>query len=177
MRAVADSDHSRGNDMASDFSFDVVSKPDMQEVKNALQQVEREIGTRYDFKGSVSEVELEGEKLKLHSDDEFRLTALVDVLQSKLVRRGVDLKFFEYGKIEAASKGTVRQDVTIKVGIPAEKAKQIAKMIRDEGFKAQAQIQEEQVRVSSKSKDELQKVIAFLKGASLDLPLQFVNYR
>src|SRR5579883_873242 len=163
--------------MASDFSFDIVSKPDMQEVKNALQQVEREISTRYDFKGSVSELELDGETIKLHSDDEFKLTALVDVLQSKLVRRGIDLKFLEYGKVEPASKGTVRQEVTIKTGIPTDKAKQITKMIKDQGLKVQAQIQDEQVRVSSKSKDDLQKAIQYLKGASLDIPLQFVNYR
>lgn len=163
--------------MASDFSFDVVSKPDMQEVKNALQQVEREISTRYDFKDSVSEISLEDETIKLHSDDEFRLTALVDVLQSKLVRRGIDLKFLEYGKVEPATKGTVRQEVAIKTGIPTDKAKQITKMIKDQGFKVQAQIQDEQVRVSSKSKDDLQKVITFLKGASIDIPVQFVNYR
>ena len=163
--------------MASDFSFDVVSKPDMQEVKNALQQVEREISTRYDFKDSVSELSLEGEVIKLHSDDEYRLAALVDVLQSKLVRRSIDLKFLDYGKIEPATKGTVRQDVTIKTGIPTDKAKQITKMIKDQGFKVTTQIQDEQVRVSSKSKDDLQKVITYLKGASLDIPLQFVNYR
>lgn len=163
--------------MATDFSFDVVSKPDMQEVKNALQQVEREISTRYDFKDSVSEIELEDEKIKLHSDDEYRLTALVDVLQSKLHRRGIDLKFLEYGKIEPATKGTVRQEVTIKTGIPTDKAKQITKMIKDQGLKVQTQIQDEQVRISSKSKDDLQKAIQFLKGASLDIPLQFVNYR
>jgi uncharacterized protein YajQ (UPF0234 family) len=163
--------------MASEFSFDVVSKPDMQEVKNALQQVEREISTRYDFKDSVSELTLDGETIKLHSDDEFRLTALVDVLQSKLVRRSVDLKFFDYGKVEPATKGTVRQDVTIKAGIPTDKAKQITKMIRDQGYKVQAQIQDEQVRVSSKSKDDLQKVMQLLKGSDLDVPLQFVNYR
>jgi uncharacterized protein YajQ (UPF0234 family) len=163
--------------MASDFSFDVVSKPDMQEVKNALQQVEREISTRYDFKDSVSELSLEGETIKLHSDDEFRLTALVDVLQSKLSRRNIDLKFLDYGKVETASKGTVRQDVTIKTGIPTDKAKQITKMIKDQGFKVTTQIQDEQVRVSAKSKDDLQKVIQLLKAASLDIPLQFVNYR
>lgn len=126
--------------MATEFSFDVVSKPDMAEVKNALQQVEREIELRYDFKDSVSEVKLEGEKLILHSDDEYKLAALVDVLQSKLMKRGVDIKFLEFGKVEPAAKMTVRQEVTITTGIPTDKAKQMVKLIKDKGLKAQAQI-------------------------------------
>jgi uncharacterized protein YajQ (UPF0234 family) len=161
----------------ADFSFDIVSKPDMAEVKNALQQVEREIGTRYDFKGSVSEVKQEDEKLILHSDDEFKLAALTEVLQSKLFRRGIDLKFLDYGKVETATKGTVRQEVTIKNGIATDKAKEITKMIKDKGFKVQAQIQDMQVRVTAKSKDELQNVMTAVKGADLDFPVQFTNYR
>jgi cyclic-di-GMP-binding protein len=164
--------------MADEASFDVVSKPDMAEVKNALQQVEREIENRYDFKDSISEVKLEGEKLVLKSDDEYRLASLVDVLQSKLIKRGVDIKFLEYGKIEAASKMTVRQEVTIKTGIPTDKAKQIVKLIKDKGWKVTTQIQDQQIRVVSKSKDDLQQVIAFLKTDPVeDVPLQFTNYR
>jgi uncharacterized protein YajQ (UPF0234 family) len=163
--------------MASEFSFDIVSKPDMQEVKNALQQVDREIETRYDFKGSVSKVELEGEKLTLHSDDEYRLTSLRDVLESKFLKRGVDIKFLDYGKVEEATKGTVRQVATLKNGIPTDKAKLITKMIKDKGLKVNAQIQDQQVRVTSKSKDDLQTVITAIKGADYDFPVEFVNYR
>jgi uncharacterized protein YajQ (UPF0234 family) len=161
----------------AEFSFDIVSKPDMQEVKNALQQVEREIGTRYDFKGSVSEVKQEEEKLILHSDDEYRLAALTDVLQSKLAQRKVDLKFLEYGKIEQATKGTVRQEVTIKNGLATDKAKQITKMIKEKGLKVSTVIQDMQVRVTAKSKDELQNVIPLVRGADLDVPIGFTNYR
>jgi cyclic-di-GMP-binding protein len=164
--------------MADESSFDIISKPDMAEVKNALQQVEREIESRYDFKDSISEVKLEGEKLVLKSDDEYRLASLVDVLQSKLIKRGVDIKFLDYGKVEAATKMTVRQEVTIKTGIPTDKAKQIVKLIKDKGWKVTTQIQDQQIRVASKSKDDLQQVIAFLKtGPIEDVPLQFSNYR
>ena len=163
--------------MATEFSFDITSKPDMQEVKNAMQQVDREVETRYDFKGSVSKAELDGEKITLHSDDESRLTALRDVLQSKLIKRGVDVKFLDYGKIEEASKGTVRQEVTLKSGIPTDKAKQITKMVKDKGLKATTQIMDGQVRITSKSKDDLQSVQTAVKAADLDFPVQYVNYR
>ena len=161
----------------ADFSFDVVSKVDMQEVKNAVDQAEREIGTRFDFKGSDCTIELEDEKIDLHADTEYRMESLIEVLQAKFVKRGVDLKSFDYGKPEPASKGTVRQTLTVKQGIPMEDAKKIAKRIKDEGLKVQAQIQGDQLRVSSKSKDDLQKVIQFLKTNDFDIPLQFVNYR
>jgi uncharacterized protein YajQ (UPF0234 family) len=161
----------------ADFSFDVVSKVDMQEVKNAIDQAEREIGTRYDFKNSNCTIELEGETLNLHADDEYRMTALIEVIQSKMVKRGVDLKSFDYGKPEPASKGTVRQTVTVKQGIPMEDAKKINKRLKDEGLKAQSQIQGDQLRVSSKSKDELQKAIQFLKTNDFGIPLQFTNFR
>lgn len=161
----------------ADFSFDVVSKVDMQEVKNALDQAEREIGTRYDFKNTNCTIELEGEKINLHADDEYRMTALIEVLQSKLIKRGIDAKSLDYGKPEAASKGTTRQTLSVKQGIPMDDAKKIAKRIKDEGFKAQTQIQGDQLRVSSKSKDDLQKVIQFLKSGDFDVPLQFTNYR
>ena len=162
----------------TEYSFDVVSKADPQEVKNAIGQAQREIETRFDFRGSISEIAHDGkDKLTLTSDDETRLTALIDVLQSKLIKRGIDVRFLDYGKLEQASKGTVRQVVTIKDGLPTEAAKKIVKMIKDKGLKANAQIQDEQVRVSSKSKDDLQAVMTLLKGADLEAPLQFTNYR
>ena len=163
---------------ATESSFDIVSKPDPQEVKNAIQQAQREIETRFDFRNSMSEIEHDDkETLTLRSDDEPRMQALIEVLQSKLIKRGVDARFLEYGKLEAATKGTVRQVVTIKSGLPTETAKKIVKMIKDKGLKAQTQIQDQQVRVTSKSKDDLQAVMTLLRGAELDAPLQFTNYR
>ena len=163
--------------MATEFSFDITSKPDMTEVKNALQQVDREIETRYDFKGSISKVELNDDKLTLHSDDDYRLTALRDVLESKLIKRGVDIKFLDYGKIVEATKATVRQEITLKSGIPTDKAKQITKLVKDKGLKATTQIMDGQVRITSKSKDDLQSVQTAVKGADFDFPVQYVNYR
>ncbi|HEY3283684.1 MAG TPA: YajQ family cyclic di-GMP-binding protein [Armatimonadota bacterium] len=163
--------------MAADYSFDVVSKVDTQELHNALDQVRREIGTRFDFKNSVSELTLEGEVLTLHSDSEHRLEALTEVLQSKLFKRGISLKALEYGKIEPAAKGTVRQKVTVKQGIATDLARKMVKLVKDSGLKAQAQIQGDQLRISSKSKDILQQVITLLKGEEFDVDLQFVNYR
>lgn len=163
---------------ATESSFDIVSKADPQEVKNAVQQAQREIETRFDFRGSISEIEHDGkDTLTLHSDDEARLQALVDVLQSKLIKRGVDIRFLDYGKMESATKGTVRQVVTIKNGLPTDTAKKIVKIIKDKGLKAQAQIQDQQVRVTSKNKDDLQAVISLLKASDLETPLQFTNYR
>src|SRR5579875_1072649 len=163
---------------ATEFSFDIVSKPDPQEIKNAIQQAQREIETRFDFRNSMSEIEHDDkDTLTLRSDDEARLQALVDVLQSKLIKRGVDVRFLDYGKLEAATKGTVRQVVTIKSGLPTETAKKIVKLIKDKGLKANAQIQDQQVRVTSKSKDDLQSVITALKGSDVEVPLQFTNYR
>src|SRR5947207_7723688 len=163
--------------MAQDFSFDVVSKVDLQELKNAVDQTLREIGTRFDFKDSVSNVEMDGSTLKLHSDDEYRLKALIEVLQGKLVRRGVSLKALEYGKLEPAAKGTVRQEITVRQGIDTDKARQMSKVIRDSKLKVQAQIQGDQLRVSSKVKDQLQAVQQLLKAQDLGIDLQFVNYR
>lgn len=162
----------------TEFSFDIVSKADPQEVKNALGQAQREIETRFDFRGSMSEIEHDGKNtLTLRSDNEARLEALKDVLQSKLIKRGVDAKFLDYGKMEEATKGTVRQVVTIKNGLPTETAKKVVKLIKDKGLKANAQIQDEQVRVTSKSKDDLQAVQTLLKSGEFDVPLQYVNYR
>jgi len=164
--------------MATEYSFDVVSKTDPQEVKNAIQQAQREIETRFDFRGSISEIKHDDkDELTLLSDDETRLTALIDVVQSKLIKRGVDIRFLEYGKLEQASKGTVRQTVTIKNGLPMEAAKKITKLIKDKGIKVTTQIQDEQVRVTGKAKDDLQAAQAALKAADLDVPLQFTNYR
>ena len=163
---------------ATEFSFDIVSKADPQEVKNAVGQAQREIETRFDFRGSMSEIEHDGKNvLTLRSDNEARLDALKDVLQSKMIKRGIDVKFLDYGKLEEATKGTVRQTVTIKSGLPTETAKKVVKLIKDKGLKANAQIQDEQVRVSGKSKDDLQAVQSLLRGEEFDVPLPYVNYR
>jgi len=165
--------------MADLSSFDVASRVDMQEVKNALDQTMKEIRQRFDFKDSKTELTLkEKEKeLVVVSDDEYKLKAVLEILKGKFVKRHVSLKALTYGKIEEALGGTVRQTITIQSGIPDEKAKAIAKEIRDGRFKAQAQIQGDQVRIQSKSKDELQAVIAFLKQKDFGIDLQFVNYR
>jgi len=162
---------------ATEFSFDIVSKADPQEVKNAIDQAEREISTRFDFRNSMSEIKLDKYTLTLLSDHETQMNALIDVIQSKLIKRGIDIRFLEYGKLEEASKDTVRQVVTIKNGLATETAKKITKLIKDKGLKVNAQIQDQQVRVTSKSKDDLQSVINALKGADIDVPLQFTNYR
>lgn len=163
--------------MAKDYSFDIVSRTDMSEVVNAVDQASREIGTRFDFKHSVSEITLTGEELVIHSDDEYKLESVVDVLQSKLVKRNVSLKSLDRGKIEPASKGTVRQTVKFKQGIPTDQAKLIVKAIKDQGLKVTTQIQDEQVRVTGKDKDVLQSVIAVVKGMDLPIDVAFVNYR
>jgi len=163
--------------MASLNSFDVVSQTDMQEVKNAVDQASKELAQRFDFKGSKSSIALEEAELIVLSDDEYKLKSVLDVLQSKLVKRGVSLKALSYGSIEGALGGTVRQKIALQQGISSEKAKEIAKAIRDAKFKAQTQIQGDQIRVLSKDKDELQTVIAFLKSQDFGLPLQFTNYR
>ena len=164
--------------MASECSFDVVCKVDLDEVKNALSQAMKEIGQRYDFKGSVSKIELKDDKvLTLTSDDEVKLKAVIDVLQTKLHKRGVSIRSMEYGKIEPASKGTVRQEVTINQGIPVEKAKGLIKAVKDAKIKVQASIQGDQLRVSGKSRDDLQEVIALFKKDDQGLDLQFTNYR
>lgn len=164
--------------MASECSFDVVCKVDLDEVKNAVSQAMKEIGQRYDFKGSVSKIELKDDKvLLLTSDDEVKLRAVIDVLQSKLHKRGVSIRSMVYGKIEPAAKGTVRQEVTIQQGIPQEKAKGLIKVLKDSKIKAQASIQGDQLRVSGKSRDDLQEVIALFKKEDQGLDLQFTNYR
>jgi uncharacterized protein YajQ (UPF0234 family) len=158
-------------------SFDIVSVVDKQEVDNAVNQAIKEIGQRYDFKGSKTEVTLETDSLKVVTDDDFRLKAVVDVLQSKFVRRGVSLKALEYGKVEPASGGLVRQVITIRQGIPKEKGREIVALIKATKLKVQGQIQEEQVRVTAKDIDNLQEIIRLLKGKELGVDLQFVNMR
>jgi hypothetical protein len=165
--------------MAAESSFDIVSKVDMQEVKNALDQARREIETRFDFKGSDSTIDLDEKAgtIALASDSETRMKALVDVLQSKFHKRGIDIQHLELGKLEEASKGTVRQSATIKQGLDADTARKVVKLIKDKGLKVQTQIQGDQVRVAAKAKDDLQSVIQFLKTADVEVPIQFINYR
>jgi len=164
--------------MASESSFDVVSKVNMDEVKNAMAQAMKEIGQRYDFKGSVSKIELTEEtKLVLTSDDETKLKAVIDVLQSKLHKRGVSLRALEYGKVQPASHGAVRQEVSIRQGISGDKAKALVKVLKDSKLKVQVSIQEDQLRISGKSKDELQEAIALLKQNDQGMDLQLTNYR
>lgn len=163
--------------MAKDCSFDVVSEVDMQEVDNAVNQAIKEIGTRYDFRGSKSEISLEGDTIKLIGDDEYKLGAVVDVLKGKMVKRNVSIKNLEFGKVEAASGATVRQLVTIKKGISQENAKKVTKAIKDMKIKVQASIQGDQVRVSGKDKDDLQTVIQMLKNLDVPVELQFTNFR
>jgi len=163
--------------MADDHSFDVVSKPNIQELDNAIQMAMKEISTRFDFKGSISKISKEGEKINLVSDDEFKLKNVVNILQDKLARRQVSIKFFDFGKVEESLGGAVKQTATIKIGIPQEKAKEITKMIKAIGLKVQAQIQGDQVRVSGKKLDDLQAVIQKLRSVDFNLPLQFLNYR
>ena len=165
--------------MADHNSFDVVSEVNMQEVKNALDQTAKELSQRFDFKGSKSRVTLEEEvkALVIVSDDDAKLKSVIDILQNKFVKRGISLKALDYGKVEKALAGTVRQRVVIRQGIASDKAKDITKAIRDGKFKVQAQIQGDQLRVTSKSRDELQTVIAFLKEKDFGIPLQFVNFR
>ena len=164
--------------MPADHSFDIVSKPNLQELDNAIQMAMKEIATRFDFKGSVSQISKEGDdKLALVSDDEFKLKNVVNILHDKFARRGLSLKFFEYGKIEEALGGHVKQQVTIKCGIAQDKAKELTKMIKSSGLKVQAQIQGDEIRVSAKKIDDLQAVMQKLKALDFALPLQFTNYR
>jgi cyclic-di-GMP-binding protein len=159
-------------------TFDVVSQVDMQEVKNAADQASREVTTRFDFKNTESTLDLSGHEIQLHSSTEDRLKALVLVLEEKLVRRKVSLKAIDYGKLEEAAKGTVRQTVTLKAGISADNARAINRFIKDHGPKGiSSQTQGDQVRVSGKKRDDLQTVIAGLKAEDFGIPLQFENFR
>lgn len=165
--------------MAQEFSFDVVSVLDMQELDNAVNQAMKEISQRFDFRGSKSQILLDKEKktIVLSSDDEARLKSVTDILQTKLIKRGVSLKALVYGKIEPALNTTVRQTISLQQGISQDKAKDINRAIKDSGLKVRSQIQGEQIRVIGKSKDELQKIMDILREKDLGVPLQFVNYR
>jgi uncharacterized protein YajQ (UPF0234 family) len=161
----------------ADPTFDVVSEVNLPEVANAVAQAQKETAQRYDLKGSAAGIEQKDKELTLTANDEFGLKAVTDILQTKLVKRGVSLKSLEYGTIEPATKGTVRQVVTIRQGIASEKAKEIVKAIKDSKLKVQVAIQGEQLRVSGKKKDDLQSAIALLRGADFGIPLQFTNFR
>ncbi|ASR47899.1 MULTISPECIES: YajQ family cyclic di-GMP-binding protein [Paenibacillus] len=163
--------------MASENSFDIVSKMDMQELTNAVHQTEREIETRFDFKGSKSSLKLEKEALTIASEDEYKLNAVIDILQSKMVKRGLSLKNVEFGKLEPASLGSVRQRLTLKQGIDQDNAKKINILIRDSKLKVKSQIQGDQIRVTGKSRDDLQAIIQLLRKADLPLELQFTNMK
>lgn len=165
--------------MAEEFSFDVVSKVDLQEVENAINQAAKEISTRFDFRGSISRVEFDKKEtsLMLYSDDEGKLKSVVDILQNKLIKRNVSLRALSFASVEPAEKGTVKQSVKIKQGIPTEKAKEMVKVIKDSKLKITPSIQSEQIRITSKSKDELQSAMSFLRAKDFGLDLQFANYR
>ena len=163
--------------MAGDSSFDVVSDFDQQELINALDQARREIATRYDFKGSKVAYELGKDAITLTADDEYRAGAAKDLLESKAVRRNLSLKIFEWGRIEPAGGGLVRQEIKLKRGLSSEQAKELAKRIRDAFPKTKPVIQGDTLRVSAKSKDDLQNVIAELRALDYPVALQFTNYR
>ncbi len=163
--------------MAKDASFDVVSEVDMQEVNNAVNQTLKELTQRYDFKGSKSTVEIDGNSVKILTEDDMRLKSIIDILQSKFIRRGVSIKNLDYGKSENASGGMVRQTVTVKQGIESDVAKKLTKDIKDSKIKVQTQFMDDQLRVSGKKIDDLQAVIALLKEKDYGLELQFKNFR
>ena len=164
--------------MAQDNSFDIVSKVDIQEVRNAIDQALKEVRQRFDLKDSHSKITLEGaDAIQLASDGEYHLEAVKEILGQKLVKRGVSLKNLTYGKLEPAAGKSVRQKIALQQGIPTEKAKEIVRLVKDSKKKAQVSIQGDQVRISSKDRDVLQAIIALLRGKDLGLDLQFTNYR
>ena len=163
--------------MAKDCSFDVVSEVNMQEVDNAINQAVKEISQRFDFRGSKASITLEEETIKVVADDDYKLQSVIDILQTKCIKRGVSIKNLDYGKVEAASQGTVRQLITVKKGISKEKGKDVVAAIKNMKLKVQAQIMDDQVRVYGKDKDELQKAIGNLKQQDFGIELQFVNFR
>ena len=165
--------------MPQDFSFDVVSRVDFQEVANAVQQASKEIATRFDFRGSTSKIDWEEKELALtlSSEDAGKLKSVVDILETRLVKRGIAVKALDFGKVEPAAGASVRQVVKVQQGIPSEKAKAIVRTIKDRKLKVQASIQADQVRVSGRDKDDLQATMALIRGEDFGLPLQFTNYR
>jgi uncharacterized protein YajQ (UPF0234 family) len=165
--------------MADEHSFDIVSRVDMQEVSNAVQQSVKEISQRFDFKGSKSSIDFDKDKaeITLIADDDYKLNSLTEILKAKLVKRNVSLKSLNFGKIEKAAGDKVRQVVALQQGIPAEKAKDIVKLIKDTKLKVQSEIQKDQIRVRAKKIDDLQSVIKMLKGKNFDFHAEFINYR
>jgi len=165
--------------MADTSSFDIVSEVNLQEVDNAIQQARKEIIQRYDFKGSVSSIELsqKDKTMTIISDDDFKLKSVVDILQNKLIKRSVPIKALDYGNVEPAAGGTVRQIIRLRIGIEKEDARTIVKLIKDSKLRVQAQIMEDQVRVSGKSKDDLQAVMNIVRKAEFSFATQFTNYR
>ena len=163
--------------MAKDNSFDVVSEVNLQEVSNAVNQARKEISQRYDFKGSKTSLDLENDTIKITTEDDFRLNSVVDILKTRLISRKVAIRNLSYGKVEDAAGGMLRQLVTIRQGIAADKAKQMVKDIKSQKLKVQVAIQGDRLRVSGKNKEDLQKVIGFLKEQDYDIELQFINYR
>ena len=163
--------------MASECSFDIVSKVDLQEVDNAIHQTMKEIRTRYDFKGSKAEVTREENEVRIDAEDDFRLRAVREILGQKLARRGVPLKVLGWNEVKPAAGGTVRQTVSLQQGIPTEKARDLVAIIKETKLRVQAAIMGDQLRVRGKNRDDLQAVIAHLKGKELDFDIQFDNYR
>jgi cyclic-di-GMP-binding protein len=163
--------------MAAENSFDVVCKIDMQEVTNGLDQARREIDNRYDLKGTKNEILLEKTDIKLSSADDMKLKAVVDIVQSKLHKRGVPLKALTYGKVETGAGGILRQTIGLQQGIPIEKAREIVRLVKDSKIKVQAAIQEDQIRVSGKSLDDLQRIMGLLREKDFGIALQFTNRR
>ncbi|MFT4401481.1 YajQ family cyclic di-GMP-binding protein [Bacillus sp. SW14] len=163
--------------MAKESSFDIVSKVELPEVQNAIQIALKEISTRYDFKGSKSDISLDKEELVLVSDDEFKLSQLKDVLVSKLIKRNVPTKNIDYGKVENAFGGTVRQRAKLVQGIDKDNAKKVNMIIKNSGLKVKSQVQDDQVRVTGKNKDDLQQIISAVRDADLPIDVQFINFR
>lgn len=163
--------------MAATNTFDIVSRIDLQEVKNAIQITMKEVRTRFDFKGSASQVELSSDGIELKSDDDHRLKSLISIMEEKLIKRHVPLKGLDYGVVERALGGTVRQRAKLVQGIPIEKAREIVKAIKRGKFKVQVSIQGDLVRVAGKDRDELQRVIQMVKERDFQIPTQFTNYR
>ncbi|MFZ5646298.1 MAG: YajQ family cyclic di-GMP-binding protein [Bacillota bacterium] len=163
--------------MSKENSFDIVSRVDLQEIDNALNQVMKEIRSRFDFKGSKSNVEYSEGRIIIHADDDFKLKSVIDIMESKMVKRGINLKALRYGKVEKAAGDTVRQKVDVVQGVDKDLARDIIKLVKDTKLKVQASFQNDQVRVSGKNRDDLQQVIRVIKERDWEIPLQFVNMR
>lgn len=163
--------------MSKDNTFDIVSRVELQEIDNALNQVMKEIRSRFDFKGSKSSVEYVDGVLMIHADNDFKLKSVVEILEAKMVKRGINLKSLRYGKIEKAAGDSVRQKVDVVQGVDKDLAKEIVKLVKDAKLKVQATFQDDQVRVSGKNRDDLQKIINLIKEKDWEIPLQFVNMR